>query len=97
MAAEGGRHKEKSGGDGNLIEDSHKAQAPRQMAVLHGAARDFKTGATDTSQAAVEKKQNEQAEAGLLTGGEGERSDKTLIGKLRNGEKQDMDRRLACN
>jgi hypothetical protein len=43
------------------------------------------------------KKQNEKAEAGLLTGGEGERSDKTLIGKLRNGKKRDMGRRLACN
>lgn len=97
MAAEGERQKEKSGGDGILIEDSHKAQAPRQMAALHGATRDFKTGATDTSQAAVEKKQNEKAEAGLLTGGEGERSDKTSIRKLRNGKKRDMGRRLACN
>jgi hypothetical protein len=104
--SKGKRQKGKSSGQGNLSGDSHKTLTPRQMAALHWANRDFNTAATDISRAAVEKEQNEKAEANLLIGGdkhEGvgvkarKESGKLLTGKLRNGKKRDVGRRLACN
>jgi uncharacterized membrane protein len=102
----GKREKEGSTGKGNADGDRQETLTPRQMAALHWAKCDLKATAAKTRQAAVQKGQNEAVKGDQVAGGyehgaeeanAGTDSAGPVVGKLRNGMKQDIGQRLGGN
>ena len=105
-ASKNKRQKRGDSEDRDVNEEGHRTLTPRQIAALHWANRHLKTAAAKTEQATVETKQKGGVQANETAGanehGRGEAKAcadgaKPVAGKLRNGKKRDVGRRLGCN
>ena len=95
------REKTPKQGSGEEAGNVYLKLTPRQMAALHWANQDFKAAASEVNQAVVE--QNEKIKASHIAGANEQGGGKVkagadcVTGKLRDGKKRDIGRRLGEN